>query len=76
MRPLKKHNTAAQHEYFTDWSCHPTLALSNKTKNLQDLHCCNEIYHITCGVIQRFPALRKALTSQVKKYDIFSRMLI
>ena len=31
------------------------------------------IYHINCGVIQGFPALRKAVTTQVKKYRIFSR---
>ena len=28
-------------------------------------------YHINCGVIQGFPALRKAITTQVKKYHIF-----
>ena len=30
------------------------------------------IYHINYGFIQGFPALRKAITSQVKKYNIFS----
>ena len=34
------------------------------------------IYHINCGVIQGFPALRKAVTTHVKKYRIFSRVLI
>ena len=34
------------------------------------------ISHINCGVIQGFPALRKAVTTQVKKYRIFSRALI
>ena len=29
------------------------------------------IYHINCGVIQGFPALRKAVTTHVKKYRIF-----
>ena len=29
------------------------------------------IYHINYGFIQGFPALRKAITSQVKKYNIF-----
>ena len=33
-------------------------------------------YHINCGVIQGFPALRKAVTTHVKKYRIFSRVLI
>ena len=33
-------------------------------------------YHINCGVIQGFPAPRKAVTIQVKKYRIFSRLLI
>ena len=38
----------------------------------------NNIYisHINCGVIQGFPALRKAVTTHVKKYRIFSRSLI
>ena len=29
-------------------------------------------YHINCGVIQRFPALRKVVTTRVKKDRIFS----
>ena len=29
------------------------------------------IYHINCGVIQRFPALRKAVTIHVKKILYF-----
>ena len=33
-------------------------------------------YHINCCVIQGFPALRKAVTTQVKKYRIFSRVLM
>ena len=32
-------------------------------------------YHINCGVIQGIPALRKAVTTHVKKYCIFSRVL-
>ena len=32
------------------------------------------IYQINYGVIIRFPALRKAATTHVKKYDIFSRV--
>ena len=36
---------------------------------------CN-FYHINCGVIQEFLALRKAITTHVKKYRIFSRVLI
>ena len=28
-------------------------------------------YHINCGVIQGFPALRKAVTTHVKKFRIF-----
>ena len=35
---------------------------------------CN--YQINRGVIRGFPALRKAVTTHVKKYDIFSRVLI
>ena len=35
----------------------------------------NLFYHINCGVIQEFPALRKAVTTHVKKYRI-SRVLI
>ena len=31
-------------------------------------------YHINYGVIQGFPALRKAVTTHVKKYDLFSRV--
>ena len=29
------------------------------------------IYHMSYGVIQGFLALRKAVTTRVKKYDIF-----
>ena len=36
----------------------------------------NTLYHMNCGVIQGFPALRKAATTDVKKYRIFSRVLI
>ena len=36
----------------------------------------NSFYHINCGVIQRFPALRKVVTTLVKKYRIFSHVLI
>ena len=31
----------------------------------------NGFYHINCGVIQGFPALRRAETPYVKKYRIF-----
>ena len=31
----------------------------------------NGFYHINCGVIQGFPALRRAETTYVKKYRIF-----
>ena len=34
----------------------------------------NIIYHINYGVILGFPALRKAVTTHVKRYDIFSRV--
>ena len=34
----------------------------------------NLIYHINCGVIEGFPALRKAETTHVKKYRIFSHV--
>ena len=34
------------------------------------------IYHINCGVILEFPAQRKAVTKHMKKYSIFSRVLI
>ena len=33
-------------------------------------------YHINYGVIQGFPALRKAVTTRVKKYRIFSRVFV
>ena len=36
----------------------------------------DKFYHIICGVIQEFPALRIAVTTHVKKYRIFSRVLI
>ena len=32
----------------------------------------NVFYYINCGAIQEFPALRKAFTTHVKKYRIFS----
>ena len=34
----------------------------------------NFFYYTNYGVIQGFPALRKAVTTHVKKYDIFSRV--
>ena len=34
----------------------------------------NMFYHINCGAIQEFPTLRKAFTTHVKKYRIFSRV--
>ena len=34
------------------------------------------ISHRNCGVTQGFPAMRKAVTTRVKKYRIFSRVLI
>ena len=33
-----------------------------------------KIYHINYGVIQGFPAMRKAIIRHVEKYDIFSRV--
>ena len=33
-------------------------------------------YYINCSAIQGFPAPRKAETIHVKKYSIFSRLLI
>ena len=36
----------------------------------------NLTYHINCGVIQGFLALGKAVTTHVKKYRIFSRVLV
>ena len=43
-------------------------------KRIKSLHIV--IYHINCGVMQGFPALRKAVTTQVKRYRICSRVLI
>ena len=36
----------------------------------------NFIYHINCGVIQGFLALRKAITTYEKMWYFFSRVLI
>ena len=33
-----------------------------------------KIYHINYGVIQGFPAMRKAVIRHVEKYDIFSHV--
>ena len=38
-------------------------------------HVLFSLYHVNCGVIQGFPALRKAETTNVKKYHIFPRVL-
>ena len=38
-------------------------------------HVLFSIYHINCGDLKGFPALRKAVTTLVKKYRIFSRVL-
>ena len=35
-------------------------------------HVVSSIFHITYSVIQRFPALRKAITTHMKKYRFFS----
>ena len=43
---------------------------------LKQVYIDRDIYHINGGVIQGFPALRKAITTHVKKYCIFSSMLI
>ena len=34
----------------------------------------NQFYNTNYSVVQGFPALRKAVTTHVKKYDIFSRV--
>ena len=54
---------------------------SYEVKNYQDkyepyliLRFGNILYHINYSVIQGFPALRKAVTTHVKNYDIFSRV--
>ena len=43
---------------------------------LKQVYIDRDIYHINGGVIQGFPALRRAITTYVKKYCIFSSMLI
>ena len=54
---------------------------SYEVKNYQDkyepyliMRCGIIFYHINYSVIQGFPALRKAVTTHVKNYDIFSRV--
>ena len=39
-------------------------------------HVLFSIYHINCGVLQGFLALKKAVATHVKKHRIFSRVLI
>ena len=39
-------------------------------------HVLFSIYHIDCGVLQGFLALKKAVAAHVKKHRIFSRVLI
>ena len=48
----------------------------NRTAQKSSLHLLTIFYHINCGVIQGFPAKRKAVTTHVKKYRIFLRVLI
>ena len=45
-------------------------------QNINETSYYNTFYHINRGVIQEFPALRKAITTHVKKNRIFSCMLI
>ena len=54
---------------------------SYEVKNYQDkyepyliLRCGIIFYHINYSVIQGFPALRRAVTTHVKNYNIFSRV--
>ena len=61
-------------------SCYSPTNISDETevkKFYQELisvtkQVSNTIYHINCGVIQRFPALGKVVTTHVKRYRIFS----
>ena len=45
-------------------------------QNINETSYYNTFYLINRGVIQEFPALRKAITTHVKKSRIFSCMLI
>ena len=54
----------------------PISAASECDVEFVDILSIKSSYHINCGVIQEFPALRKAVTTHVKKCRMFSRVLI
>ena len=45
---------------------------SKRNSIFTHVHVLFSIYHINCGVLQGFPALRKVVTTHVRKYCIFS----
>ena len=51
-----------------------TKVTSNTRTRKEHLFAEERIYHINYGVLQGFPALRKAVTTNVKKYNIFWRV--
>ena len=51
-----------------------TKVTSNTRTSKEHLFAEERIYHINYGVLQGFPALRKAVTTNVKKYNIFWRV--
>ena len=51
------------------WICRAKIVIK-----LVDERPENRIYHINYGVLQGFPALRKAVTTHSKRYCIFSRV--
>ena len=51
-----------------------TKVTSNTRTRKEHLFAEERIYHINYGVLQGFPALRKAITTNVKKYKIFWRV--
>ena len=71
----KQNNTGSLVDMEFLFSCstrHLTRVKHSKRNSVSTrAHVLFSIYHINCGVIQGFPALRKAVTTYVKKYRIF-----
>ena len=60
-------------QYFWAWVAQIWIAkdIWSLSSYTQCIFNATKIYHINYGVIQGFPALRKAVTTHMKKYDFF-----
>ena len=64
-------------QYFWAWVAQIWIAkdIWSLSSYTQCIFNATKIYHINYGVIQGFPALRKAATTHMKKYDFFTCLI-